>query len=121
MRKISTLILLCLTSLLATAQSPRKTKEINEKFEFVIEFVSKGSGIDSKTKEKIDDFIKKNEFHPSYDVCLWGREGETDYLFTLKEMKHHERKKFMRELHELITDHELVVLKEDYKVERRCR
>jgi hypothetical protein len=108
------------------AQEPAKTKVEKEKvkkekFRLVVSFISKGQGIDGKTMEKIDAYIAAFSPKPGYENCQWGREGESDYCFHLKELKHHEQKKFIEGLEKLITDKEMVQVKQEHELDRKCR
>ena len=103
------------------AQSALKFTQKNETYELVVSFISKGSGIDGKTKDKIDGFIKSFHKKVEFEVCQMGREGETNYLFHLKELKEHEKKKFIKELKEQITDKEMVRVGENQLFNSRCR
>ncbi len=125
MKKLLYIILLSqfsiLTSHICMAQSALKFTQKNETYELVVSFISKGSGIDGKTKDKIDAFIKGFHKKVEFEVCQMGREGETNYLFHLKELKEHERKKFIKELKEQILDKEMVHVEENKLFNSRCR
>ncbi|MHB8259295.1 MAG: hypothetical protein ACYDCN_03290 [Bacteroidia bacterium] len=103
------------------AQSEMKFTQKKDTYALVVSFISKGSGIDGKTKDKIDAFIKGFHKKPAFEVCQMGREGETTYLFHLKELKPHEKKKFIKELNEQIVDKEMVHVEENKLFESRCR
>jgi len=55
---------------------------------FIVSFYSIGEGIDRGMPDKLktftDAFGKKNNLDLEYVLTHWGREGETDYCFTLK-------------------------------------
>ena len=57
---------------------------------FIVSFYSTGSGIDrgepEKLKSYIEQFGKKINREIGYSEMHWGREGETDYCFPLKEL-----------------------------------
>jgi len=59
-------------------------------YRLTISFNSIGAGIDYKTKEKYDAFIKEyekqNKVNISFEITPWGKEGEIDYCFLLKEL-----------------------------------
>ncbi|MEO8087326.1 MAG: hypothetical protein ABI763_10925 [Bacteroidota bacterium] len=54
---------------------------------FIVSFYSIGSGIDrgqpDNLKAFVDVFSKKNSKSIEFNEVHWGREGETDYCFTL--------------------------------------
>jgi hypothetical protein len=103
------------------AQQPLKFTQKSDTFALVVSFISKGSGIDGKTKDKIDAFIKGFHKKVEFEICQMGREGETNYLFHLKELKEHEKKKFIKELNEQIPDKEMVHVEENKLFNSRCR
>ena len=104
-----------------SAQSETQFTQKKDTYKLVVSFISKGSGIDYKSKEKIDTFIKGFHKKVEFEICQMGREGETNYLFHLKELKEHEQKKFIKELKEQILDKEMVHVEENKLFESRCR
>lgn len=121
MKQIVIVALSLLSLVRMSAQSEIKFNQKNDTYKLIVSFISKGSGIDGKTKEKIDTFIKGFHKKTAFEVCQMGREGETNYLFHLKELKEHEQKKFIKELKEQILDKEMVHVEENKLFESRCR
>ena len=121
MKQIVIVALSLLSLVRMSAQSEIKFNQKNDTYKLVVSFISKGSGIDGKTKDKIDAFIKGFHKKVEFEVCQMGREGETNYLFHLKELKEHEKKKFIKELKEQITDKEMVHVEENRLFNSRCR
>jgi hypothetical protein len=64
-----------------------------------ISFISKASGVDQKVKEKVDavmvSFAAKNKVELKYEKKHWGREGEFDYNFDLKNLSTSQKKSFV--------------------------
>lgn len=108
-------------SCLCSAQSEIKFTQKKDTYQLVVSFISKGSGIDHKSKDKIDLFIQKQTKKPAFEICQMGREGETTYLFHLKELTKKEKKKFVIELKGQIIDKEMVHVEEDKPFESKCR
>ena len=57
---------------------------------FIVSFYSIGSGISRGMPEKLESFVEKYGLKINqkiiYNKTHWGREGETDYCFPLKEL-----------------------------------
>lgn len=90
-------------------------------YKLVISFISKGAGIDRQSAQKIDSLIQNFPKKPAYEICHMGREGETSYLFMLKELKKHEQKKFIKEVKEQILNKDMVLVEENKQFEAPCR
>jgi hypothetical protein len=71
-------------------------------FDMIISFISKGEGLDYKLVEKIDatinDFNKKNKTKITPEIVSWGREGEKDYNFILKNLSTPLQKEFINSI-----------------------
>lgn len=67
-------------------------------YDMVITFGSIGTGIDSEVKKKIDEIIesfnKDNNTSITPEKVGWGREGEVDYNFTLKNLSTSQKESF---------------------------
>jgi len=65
----------------------------------IVSFYSIGSGIDRGQPEKLKSFVeffsKQINKRIEYAETHWGREGETDYCFTLNGLTGDESKKFL--------------------------
>lgn len=121
MKHVVILAIAILTFSKMNAQSEMKFNFKKDTYALVVSFISKGSGIDGKTKDKVDTFVKSFPKKPAFEVCQMGREGETTLLFHLKELSKHEQKKFIKELKEQILDKEMVHVEENKLFESRCR
>lgn len=75
-------------------------------FDMIVSFISKGEGLDYKLVEKIDaainDFNKKNKTKIAPEILSWGREGEKDYNFILKNLSTPLQKEFINRIEEAI-------------------
>ncbi len=87
-------------------------KEI--KYRLVIEFISKGGGIDITIMENIENFIKNQPKKPVYEIYQRGREGERSYCLQLKELSKSEQKTFVEEINKLVTKKDMVFVKEHH-------
>jgi hypothetical protein len=102
-------------------QDPTKPDPVTTVYRLSVSFISIGEGIDYKAKEKYDsfikDFAKRNKVkEPAHETVGWGREGETDYCFTLSELPDAGMQAaFVKESKALLAGNELVVLKENTK------
>ena len=75
-------------------------------YDMIISFISKGEGIDRKLKEAVDKSIatfnteQKVKIKP--ELQMWGREGETDYNFILKNLSTKQKKDFISSMEETV-------------------
>lgn len=106
--------MMCLGSCYSSKHITKKEtskKVVREKIfcRFYISFYSIGSGIDGKGKTELVNFI--NEFgarhHTAiqYNVLPWGKEGETDFCFTLSNLNKKQRKHFIADCKILLSSH----------------
>lgn len=70
-------------------------------FRFTVSFISKGAGTDYQMKQKYDafitDFETRNKIKLALSKASWGREGEVDYCFDIKELSKEIVEKFIAE------------------------
>jgi hypothetical protein len=85
---------------------------VQELYRVTISFISKGEGIDLKTQESFENWLKEQPKHPAYEVTHWGREGETNYCLKLHELSTREQEIFVRDVRTQLTDKELVFVSE---------
>lgn len=87
--------------------------------DYLVSFISKGSGIDYKLRERYDSFIKEFEkqhhVHIVYENYRWGREGEIDYCFKWKGMESKMVQQFLQESAQLIAGTTMVNVAENVK------
>lgn len=123
--KLTSLIFLLISFLLFTdCKTKSKTesqsginnnaaKEVKITYRLVVSFISHASGIDGEKYDAIEAYLKKHPKKPKYDVLLWGREGERDFCFHLKEFKSDEQSGFIDELKKLAVGSERVQFHEN--------
>lgn len=88
------------------------------KYRFNVSFISIGSGVDYKAKDKYDafvlDFAKRNgNVKLKHETSPWGREGEVDYCFSLSELNARQQGAFVQESKALLKDNKLVQFAEN--------
>jgi guanyl-specific ribonuclease Sa len=86
--------------------------DLKELWRVTVSFISKGEGIDLKTQEVFENWIKNQPKTPKYQKTHWGREGETNYCLKLDELSTREQEIFVRDLRTLLTDKPLVLISE---------
>jgi hypothetical protein len=83
------------------------------KYRLQVSFISKGGGIEAKTHDKFVNYVENHPKKPAFEAKSWGREGEKDYLLTLKELNADEQKVFVEEVKKLISNSDMVFVKEN--------
>lgn len=83
------------------------------KYRLIVTFISKGEGIDSKAQEKFMHLVSNHPKKPAFQEKTWGREGEKDYLLTLKELHIDEQKVFVDDVKKLISNSDMIFIKEN--------
>jgi hypothetical protein len=81
-------------------------------YRVTISFISKGEGIDIKSQETLENWLKNQPKTPKYEKTHWGREGETNYCLKLDELSTREQEIFVRDLRTLLTDKPLILISE---------
>jgi hypothetical protein len=100
----------------STASSTSNAKQgttTDKKSRLVVSFKSIGTGVDADAQARMEKFIKEHPKKPKYEMYNWGREGETDYAFSLKEIKAADQAKFIEELKAAIGQSDRVDYKEN--------
>lgn len=89
-----------------------QTKPQNSKDKLVVSFISIGTGIDYKATGQLSTFTKdfQHEHHIRLDVSIKnrGREGETNYTYTLTKLSKKQRRLFIEKIEELFAKNNLV-------------
>lgn len=97
--------------------STNSNQASGDTYRFIVSFISKGSGIDSKTNEKFTKFVaefeQKKGLVLSKDIINWGKEGESDYCFKLSELNANEQITFINESKSLLEESDLVITEEN--------
>ncbi len=103
--KISLFLLLTLISWTAIAQTITK-------HQLSVNFISVGSGIDTKANAQLRDCIAKfqqdNRLSLEYNVKPCGKEGEIEYVFNLKKLQKKQRKTFQDTVREMFKENKMV-------------
>ncbi len=95
----------------ASSQPMNDSKEI--KYRVIVSFASKGAGTSYPERKAFDSYIESHPKKPAYKSVIWGREGETDYCFTLKELSKKEQAEFIAEAKKLTATNPLVSINEN--------
>jgi hypothetical protein len=88
-----------------------------KKYRLVVSFESECCGINHRAEDKFKKFIAteehKNKVKLESTQTYWGKEGERDYCFELKELSKSKQKSFIRALRKLLAAYKLVQVKEN--------
>ncbi|TXB65962.1 hypothetical protein FRY74_05170 [Vicingus serpentipes] len=99
---------------MANAKQTEQTEQ-TKSYDLVLEFISKGAGIDHKLKTTFEDGLAKfnstNKVDITPDISHWGREGETNLNFNLKNLSTSQKKAFLSFVKETIGDTDMVHIK----------
>jgi hypothetical protein len=87
----------------------------NGTYRLIVSFISIGTGVDGDAYSRLEKFIQDHPKKLAYEKKRWGREGEEDFMFTLKEFKASEQAKFIADLKVAIGKSERVQYKENEK------
>ena len=80
------------------------SKEVNEgNYRLIVSFFSPGNGIDHKMKQEYTKFIENYGRKITFEDVLWGKEGEVDFCFSLKELSGKEQEEFVKTSKELLS------------------
>jgi hypothetical protein len=90
-------------------------------YRLVISFISKGAGIDSKLNAAITAYVSAHPKKPATKIISWGREGENDHCFLLKELTKTEQVEFIAEIKKIIGSSDMVLLTENAKSAHKGR
>lgn len=101
------------TNLNSSNQSMDTNDDKKKVYRLVVYFISKGSGVNSEVLQKIDAYAENHPKKPAVDKIRWGREGEVDYGFMLRELSTKEQDEFVSEVKKIIGRTDLVRVKEN--------
>ncbi len=97
------------------AATESSKKNTIQKTDLTVSFISLGAGVDLKIKAKVDDaiseFEKSNNIKIVYEREAWGREGEFNYNFDLKNLSTSQKEEFLKILKETIGTTNMVHIK----------
>lgn len=99
---------------------PIVQKNPNENsYRFIISFISIGEGTDRNAKQILDSVLAEWETRKdqimkiNFETVPWGREGEVDFCFLLKELNDKEQIQFITGVKERFKGHQLVQFAEN--------
>jgi len=102
------------TTVSKTATNPQNNSASEIIYDVILSFTSMGEGIDDSTKGKIDtlimNFNNQNHLMIKPGIVNWGREGERDYNFLLKNLSTVKKKEFISAIKETISDSEITIM-----------
>ncbi len=94
------------------ASTEKSSPQNADTVRFMVAFISQGMGIDDTQKAKLDAWLAKQN-GVQYNVSPWGREGEMNYCFPLKNTSAGDQQKFINDLKSQITKRDLVYFYEN--------
>ena len=101
----------------AMTTTNEEVSKAGDKYRFIISFISIGEGTDQKAKEMMDRNLKnwKDKTGKELEVesVIWGREGEVDYCFQLKELNEKQQVEFVQEMKKTFEGKDLVQITEN--------
>ncbi len=78
------------TTISDTSTSSEQAKDADTNFQFIVSFISIGAGIDKTAKKQFEqlmtEFENTNKLKLNVVIKKWGREGEVNYCFVLKNL-----------------------------------
>lgn len=89
------------------------SETVTAKFRVIVSFISKGAGTDGDLRTNFTKFVESHPKKPAFTVVHWGREGEADYCFLLKELSEKEQIAFMKDIQNLIGKTDMVFINEN--------
>ena len=98
-----------IVTITSTAPTHDSTQMI---YRVTISFISKGEGIDYKTEQSFENWLKQQPKHPAYETTHWGREGETNFCLKLDELSTREQDQFVKDVRTQLADKQLVFVSE---------
>ena len=95
--------------------------EKTTQYRLIISFISKGAGVDSKINATITAYATAHPKKPSSKIISWGREGESDLCFSLKELTKTEQSEFIAEIKKIVGVSDMALLSENTKCMHAAR
>ncbi len=105
----------CKTSKESTAGSATENSGDfkTQPFRLILSFISRGAGTNSDQKTAVLAYIEAHPKKPLSKKVIWGREGEADYCFTLKELTKKEQTEFISHIKKLTEGGDLIIISEN--------
>ncbi len=112
MNKFFFITLLIAVCCRATAQDSQKSS----KDTLIVSFISIGAGTDYKAEDRLELFVKdfeaENKIKLPVSIKTWGREGERDYRYDLKQLSKKQCKAFVDGVTEMFRENNLVKIRQ---------
>ncbi len=92
-------------------------KQAQNNYRFIVTFISIGEGTDRKGRETLDGVLasweKKKGAPIAFESMPWGREGEVDFCFNLKELSAKEQELFVADMKTAFNGRSLIQMAEN--------
>ena len=85
-----------------------KPNQAKHNYRFIVSFFSTGGGVDHAAYTRLKDHLSARKTLLTMDEIAWGREGEIDLGFDLKELSTTEQAEFILQVKALLKDSQLV-------------
>ncbi len=89
-----------------STKNSNSLKQADNIYRFKVSFYSIGSGTENEMMLKLEDFVgtfsAEKKLNIDYEKTGWGREGETDYCFRLKELNDVQKSEFIIKTKDLL-------------------
>ncbi len=108
---VSTSLFSCKSNKHATSEIPGHQDDAI--YGLVVSFYSSGGGIDRQMKADFIAFLEAEFKDVARESTSWGREGEIDYCFPLKEMSSSDKKAFIEASKALLSTSDRVHIHEN--------
>lgn len=92
-----------------------------EKYRLIVSFISKGAGAGSDQRQAFLNYVDSLAKKPAYKLVRWGREGEADYCFTLKELSKKEQAAFIAEVKKKVAGSDRIFVEENAVCKHHAR
>ncbi len=91
-------------------------------YRLIVSFISKGAGLDRSKQEAFLAYVEAHPKKPAYKTVLWGREGETDYCFSLSELQTKaEMNSFFENVKKIAASSDMMQLSENVESQHKGR
>lgn len=88
----------------------------------IVSFISKGAGTDSGKRSALLAYVDGHNLKPGYKTVMWGREGETDYCFTLSELtSKKDVVNFITEVRKIASGSDMMIISENAECQHKGR
>jgi hypothetical protein len=91
-------------------------KQEDTKYRLIVSFISIGEGIDHEARKKMDQVIENWQNKTGKTIVMenypWGREGEVDFCFHLKELSAQDQAAMAREMRTVFNGNQLIQISE---------